>query len=86
MPFLGYGGGDRRCACVAWGNDTGGRFTPPTNRWSKCTNATAVPSTEIGPPTQRDCHLKIITEEGRLAWQVFTGYGQRSLVETTMGR
>jgi hypothetical protein len=48
--------------------------------------STAVPSTEMGPPSQRDCHLKIITEEGRLAWQVLTGYGQRSLVETTMGR
>jgi transposase len=48
--------------------------------------STAVPSTEMGPPTQRDSHLKMITEEGRLAWQVFTGYGQRALVETTMGR
>jgi hypothetical protein len=28
----------------------------------------------------------MITEQGRLAWQVATGYGQRSLVETTMGR
>ena len=48
--------------------------------------STAVPSTAMGPPTQRDCHLKMITEQGRLAWQVSTGYGQRSLVETTMGR
>jgi hypothetical protein len=28
----------------------------------------------------------MITKRGRLAWQVATGYGQRSLVETTMGR
>jgi hypothetical protein len=30
----------------------------------------------------------MITKQGRLAWQVATGYGQRSLVlvETTMGR
>ena len=28
----------------------------------------------------------MITEQGRLAWQIATGYGQRSLVETTMGR
>ena len=28
----------------------------------------------------------MITEQGRLAWQVATGYSQRSLVETTMGR
>jgi transposase len=48
--------------------------------------ATAVFSTEPGPPTQRDRHLKMITDHGRLAWQVATRYGQRSLVETTMGR
>jgi hypothetical protein len=48
--------------------------------------ATAVPSCELGPPTQRDCHLAMITEQGRLGWQVATGYGQRSLVETAMGR
>ena len=28
----------------------------------------------------------MIAEQGRLAWQIATGYGQRSLVETTMGR
>jgi hypothetical protein len=28
----------------------------------------------------------MITEQGRLAWQKATDYGQRSLVETTMGR
>jgi hypothetical protein len=28
----------------------------------------------------------MITEKGRLAWQNATDYGQRSLVETTMGR
>jgi len=48
--------------------------------------ATAVPGGEPGPPTQRDRHLAMITERGRLAWQASTGYGQRSLVETTMGR
>jgi transposase len=47
---------------------------------------TAVSSAELDPPTQRDRHLAMITEHGRLAWQVATGYGQRSLVETTMGR
>jgi len=31
-------------------------------------------------------HLAMIAEHGRLAWQAATGYGQRSLVETTMGR
>ena len=48
--------------------------------------STAIPSGELGPPTWRDRHLKMITERGRLAWQVATNYGQRSLVETTMGR
>jgi hypothetical protein len=48
--------------------------------------ATSVPSGEPGPPTQRDRHLAMITEQGRLAWQVATDYRQRSLIETTMGR
>jgi hypothetical protein len=48
--------------------------------------STAVPSGELDAPTQRDRHLQMIAERGRLAWQVATSYGQRSLVETTMGR
>jgi hypothetical protein len=48
--------------------------------------STAVPSGDEDSPTQRDRHLATITEQGRLAWQAATGYGQRSLVETTMGR
>jgi transposase len=48
--------------------------------------ATAIPSGELGKPTQRDRHLAMIAKQGRLAWQASTGYGQRSLVETTMGR
>ena len=48
--------------------------------------STAVPNGDPGVPTQRDRHLAMIAEQGRLAWQVATGYGQRSLVETTMGR
>jgi hypothetical protein len=48
--------------------------------------STAVPSGEPGPLTQRDSHLAMIAEQGRLAWQATTGYGRRSLVETTMGR
>jgi hypothetical protein len=49
-------------------------------------HATAVPSGELDTPTQRDRHLSMIAEQGRLTWQASTGYGQRSLVETTMGR
>jgi hypothetical protein len=45
-----------------------------------------VPNREEGAPTQRDRHLAMITERGRLAWQAATGYGQRALAETTMGR
>jgi hypothetical protein len=48
--------------------------------------STGVPTGEPGPPTQRDRHLAMIAERGRLAWQTTTGYGQRSLIETTMGR
>jgi hypothetical protein len=48
--------------------------------------STAVPNGEPGPPTQRDRHLATIAEQGRLAWQATTGYGRRSLVETTIGR
>jgi len=48
--------------------------------------STAVPSGEPGVLTQRDRHLAMIAEQGRLSWQVATDYGQRSLVETTMGR
>ena len=48
--------------------------------------STAVPSAEPGPPAQRDCHLAMIPERGRLAWQAGTDYGQRALIETTLGR
>ncbi len=48
--------------------------------------STAVPSGDPGAPTRRDRHLAMIAEQGRLSWQVATDYGQRSLVETTMGR
>lgn len=48
--------------------------------------STAVPSGEPGPPTQRDRHLQMIAEQGRLAWQAATGYDQRALIETMMGR
>jgi hypothetical protein len=48
--------------------------------------STAARSGELDTPTQRDRHLALIAEQGRLAWQAATGYGQRSLVETTMGR
>ena len=48
--------------------------------------STAVRSCEHRSPTQRDSHLEVIEAQGRLAWQVATGYGKRARVETTMGR
>jgi hypothetical protein len=48
--------------------------------------STVVPNGEQGGLTQRDRNLAMITEHGRLAWQVATNYDQRSLIETTMGR
>jgi IS5 family transposase len=45
---------------------------------------TAVLSDEAG--SQRDRHIDMIEAKGRLEWQKATGYGRRSLVETTMGR
>jgi len=48
--------------------------------------STAVARGEPGPLSKRDRHLEMITEQGRPAWQAATDYGQRSSVETTMGR
>lgn len=49
--------------------------------------ATAVPS-DIAEfsPSQRNRHIALIENNGRLRWQAETGYGSRSLVETAMGR
>jgi hypothetical protein len=47
---------------------------------------TAVTTGEQGPLAQRDRHLEVIREQGRMAWQRPTDYGERSLIETTMGR
>ena len=44
--------------------------------------ATAVPSTTAETePAQRDRHLRIIQERGRLGWQKAVKYGRRSLGE-----
>jgi len=48
--------------------------------------STAVLGGESGPFPQRDRHLEMITEEGRLTWRKATDHGKRSLVETTTGR
>jgi Transposase DDE domain len=49
--------------------------------------ANAVPSAaaEIAP-TQRDRHLRCITERGRMGWQKASGYNWRALVESDVSR
>ena len=47
----------------------------------------AVPSkTAETAPTQRDQHLQLIAEHGRMGWQKASGYNRRALVEATIGR
>jgi hypothetical protein len=49
--------------------------------------ATAVPSpTTDTTPSQRDRHLRMIHDKGRLGWQKAVGYGRRSLGETAVLR
>src|SRR3712207_3963938 len=49
--------------------------------------ATAVPSpTADTAPPQRDRHLRMIEERGRMGWQKAVGYGRRSLGETAVSR
>jgi Transposase DDE domain len=49
--------------------------------------AAAVLSTDaVAPQSQRDKHIQLIAEKGRMGWQKATGYGRRSLVETAIGR
>jgi hypothetical protein len=37
-------------------------------------------------PTQRDRHIRMIRDKGRMGWQKAVGYGRRSLGETTVSR
>ena len=49
--------------------------------------ATAVASpTADTAPSQRDGHIRMIGERGRLGWQKAVGYGRRSLGETAVFR
>ena len=49
--------------------------------------ASAVPSEAAETaPTQRDAHLRCITERGRLGWQKASGYNWRALVECDISR
>ena len=49
--------------------------------------SSAVPSTTAETaPTQRDRHLQLIAERGRMGWQRASGYNWRALVEADIGR
>jgi hypothetical protein len=49
--------------------------------------STAVPSaTAETAPTQRDRHLHLIAEKGRMGWQTASGYTKRARAEATIGR
>jgi len=49
--------------------------------------ATAVPSqTAESAPTQRDRHLQLIAEKGRMGWQKASGYNRRARAAATIGR
>jgi hypothetical protein len=37
-------------------------------------------------PTQRDRHLHLIAEKGRMGWQTASGYTKRARAEATIGR
>ena len=49
--------------------------------------SSAVPSeTAATAPTQRDRHLQLLSEHGRIGWQKMTGYNRRALAETAVSR
>ena len=49
--------------------------------------ASAVPSTgRADMQSQRDRHIRLIAEKGRMSWQKATGYGRRALAETAVDR
>ena len=49
--------------------------------------STAVPrDTADTDPTQRDRHIEMIEQRGRLGWQRSVNYGKRSLAEVAMFR
>jgi len=79
--FTGDGGydQDRVYASVAEHSPRAAVIVPP--------RATAVPSeTAETAPTQRDRHLQIIAEHGRIAWQKAFGYTTRARAEAAIGR
>ena len=43
-------------------------------------------ATAESAPTQRDRHLQLIAEKGRMGWQKASGYNARARAEATVGR
>ena len=58
----------------------------PANREAIAPRRSATLSDNVDGPTERDRHIKMIHDRGRMAWQKATDYGRRSLVETAFGR
>ena len=48
--------------------------------------ANAVERAHTEAPVQRNQHIAAIHNDGRMKWQLSTGYGKQSLVETAVGR
>jgi len=48
--------------------------------------ANAVDGSDTRPSSQRNRHIAAIATDGRMRWQADTGYGERSLIETAIGR
>ena len=78
-PFTGDGAYDRDdvYGAVAERHPDAAVVVPP--------RATAVPA-RLGAPTQRDRHLELIAERGRMGWQKVAGYHRRALAEAAMSR
>src|SRR4051812_18681755 len=70
---------DGVCASVGERHPEAAVIVPP--------RATAVPSaTAETAPTQRDRHLQLIAEKGRMGWQKASGYTKRARAETAISR
>ena len=79
--FTGDGGYDqeRVYAGVAERHPEAAVVVPP--------RTTAVPSTTAeAAPTQRDRHLQLIAEKGRMGWQKASGYTKRARAEAAIAR
>ena len=79
--FTGDGAYDRDdvYGAVAERHPDAGVVVPP--------RSTAMPSAAAKTaPTQRDRHVQLIAERGRMGWQKMSGYNWRALVEADIGR